>query len=122
MTRPHDTDEDHERGQTATLYVHLHVHEGESDFTKAALSAAITKLLHRSDLIMSALDTLTANVAANTSGIDSAITLLRGLKVALDEAITALPDTTALQALSDSLATDDAKLAAAVVENTPTPP
>lgn len=67
------------------------------------------------------LDNLTAGVAANNSAIESAITLLGNLKAALDAAIASQPtdDGAALQALSDSLGAEDAKLAAAVTANTP---
>jgi len=68
---------------------------------------------------MAALDDLTAQVAANTTVIDSAIVLLEGLKAALDAAGT---DPVKLKALSDSLAAEDSKLAAAVAANTPAAP
>jgi hypothetical protein len=67
------------------------------------------------------LDALTAAVAANTTASESAITLLTGLKTQLDAAIAASTDDDgdALQALSDSLGSESAKLAAAVTANTP---
>lgn len=68
--------------------------------------------------IMSALDDLTAAVANDTTVDQSAITLLEGLKSALDEAI-ANDDPAALQALSDQLGANQAALSAAVTANTP---
>ena len=68
---------------------------------------------------MAVLDDLTANVTNNTSVIASAIALLGNLKALLDAAGT---DPTKLQALSDTLAKDDAALVAAVTANTPAAP
>lgn len=68
---------------------------------------------------MSAIDDLTANVAADTTVDQSAITLLNGLKAALDAAI---GDPVALQALSDQLGSNVAGLSAAVLANTPSEP
>lgn len=65
--------------------------------------------------------TLTADVAADTDAENSAITLLGNLKTALDAAIasSAQDNNAALQALSGSIETNQAALAAAVVQNTP---
>jgi len=63
-------------------------------------------------------DSLKSEVERDTSVKGSAVTLLNGLKQALDAAI-ASNDPAALQALSDSLATSSNDLAAAVVANTP---
>lgn len=65
------------------------------------------------------LDTLTAQVTANNSAIDSAITLINGLAQQLIDAGT---DPVKLQALSDSLVAEDTKLAQAIVANTPQVP
>lgn len=62
------------------------------------------------------LDDLKTKVAKNTEVVDSAITLLQGLKAKLDAAGT---DPVALKALSDELGTKDQQLADAVVANTP---
>lgn len=62
------------------------------------------------------LDALTAQVAANTTIEESAITLIQGLKAKLDAAGT---DPAALKALSDSLGAEDQKLADAITANTP---
>lgn len=67
------------------------------------------------------LDALRAQVARNSDVDASAITLLRGLKTALDAAI-ASGDPAALTALSNSLGASTDALAAAVVENTPAQP
>lgn len=71
--------------------------------------------------IMSALDSLTAAVAKNDEVINSAVTLLQGLKAKLDEAI-ASGDPAKVQALSDSLGADTQQLADAVAANTPPTP
>lgn len=65
------------------------------------------------------LDTLTAQVTANNSAIDSAITLINGLAQQLIDAGT---DPAKLQALADSLVAEDTKLAQAIVANTPQVP
>lgn len=65
------------------------------------------------------LDDLTAQVAANTTVLESAVTLISGLRQQIIDAGT---DPAALQALTDALAVEDAKLAAAVAENPPEAP
>lgn len=65
------------------------------------------------------LDTLTAQVTANNSAIDSAITLINGLA---QQIIDTGGDPVKLQALVDSLTAEDTKLAAAIVANTPQVP
>lgn len=65
---------------------------------------------------MSAIDDLTAQVTKNTDVIESAKTLLVGLKAQLDAAGT---DPVKLKALSDTLAAEDQSLADAVAANTP---
>jgi len=67
------------------------------------------------------LQALQNEVANNNSVTQSAVTLLQGLKAALDAAI-ASGDISQVQALSDQLASQDQALAAAVTANTPTPP
>lgn len=64
------------------------------------------------------LDSLTAQVSANTDVIESAVTLIAGLRQQIIDAGT---DPAKLQALTDSLAAEDAKLAAAVAQNIATP-
>lgn len=67
---------------------------------------------------MAALDDLTAAVAAEDTVVDSAITLLQGLKAALDAAI-ASNNPAALTALSNSIGAKTKALSDAVVANTP---
>lgn len=70
---------------------------------------------------MTGLTDLQAQVAANTTVEQSAVTLIQGLKTQLDAAIAASQngDDSQLEALSTQLATDDAALAAAITANTP---
>jgi hypothetical protein len=96
------------------------IHHADAD--SAALRRIERKLdllLKKENLIMSTLDTLTAEVANNTSVEQSAVTLLGNLKAELDAAGT---DPVALKALSDQLAANDTALAAAIVANTPAAP
>lgn len=81
----------------------------------AAVLHAITQKLNH---IMSALDNLKTQVTALETVEASAVTLLQGLKAALDAAI-ASGDPAAIQAVADQLGTDTATLAAAVAANTP---
>jgi hypothetical protein len=67
------------------------------------------------------LDRLEAEVAENSSAIDSAITLLKGLKDALDAAI-ASGNMSRVSAVADALDAKTAALAQAVVANTPANP
>lgn len=57
------------------------------------------------------LDALTTQIASNTTVIESAITLIAGLRQQIIDAGT---DPAKLQALTDALAAEDTKLAAAV--------
>jgi len=74
------------------------------------------QILRKLEATMAVLDDLTAQVTRNTDVTSSALTLIQGLKAALDAAGT---DPTKLAALSAQLATSDDALAAAVVANTP---
>ena len=76
-------------------------------------------LLIEGKLIMSALDELTAQVAANTTVEQSAVTLIEGLAAKLAEAGT---DPAKLAALQDSLKASSAALSAAILANTPAAP
>jgi len=69
--------------------------------------------------IMSTLDQLTADVAAEDSAVDSAVVLLQGLKAALDAAGT---DPAKLAALSADIQAKTKVLSDAVVANTPAAP
>ena len=68
-----------------------------------------------------ALENITREVHEATEISLSAITLIQGLKTALDEAI-ASGNPAALQALSDELDANATALAAAVLANTPAAP
>lgn len=68
--------------------------------------------------IMAALDDLSREVSEVNTAVDSAITLIEGLKAQLDEAI-ATGDMAEVQALSNSLSESTDRLAAAVTANTP---
>jgi hypothetical protein len=81
----------------------------------AKLSAKIDQLEVK---LMSALSDLQAKVAAEDTVVDSAITLLQGLKTALDAAIAA-GNTDALVALSADIDAKTQALAGAVAANTP---
>lgn len=73
---------------------------------------------------MALLDALKAQVAENSSVIESALALIQGIAGRLDEAL-ADDDPDALQALVDELKAKDEALAAAVAANTvaaPPPP
>lgn len=67
-----------------------------------------------------ALETLQQEVQETKTIVDSAITLIVGLKAALDAAI-ASGDPAALTALSAELDAKQQELAAAISANTPTP-
>lgn len=76
----------------------------------------VHEIYHLKEFIMSALSDLQAAVAAQTTVIDSVVTLLRGLKAALDAAG---QNPAALAALSADIAAKTQVLSDAVVENTP---
>jgi hypothetical protein len=78
----------------------------------------LNQLLQKVTAMSAQMDDLTAKVHANTDLLTSAVTLIQGLKTALDAAI-ASGDPAQLQALSDELGTSDAALAAAIAANTP---
>ncbi len=70
---------------------------------------------------MATLDDVVAAVAAESTVVDSAVTLLTSLKAALDAAI-ASGDPTKIQAVSDSIGAQTKTLADAVAANTPAAP
>lgn len=80
------------------------------------LPAKLDRVLANQEKIMSLLSDVQADVAAEDTVIDSAITLLKGLKDALDAAGT---DPVALAALKTDLEAKTSALAAAVAANTP---
>lgn len=98
--------------------VHLFVHQGESGYTDVI--ALLNQIIARETAMAGELDALRLQVEQNNTVIGSAITLLQGLKAALDAAI-ASGDPAALTALSASLGATDAALAAAITANTPAP-
>ncbi len=83
-----------------------------------SLPRTVARILEKVNTIMAALDDLKAAVAKDTEVDQAAITLLTGLKAALDAAI-ASGDPAQLQALSDQLGTNTAALSAAITANTP---
>ena len=86
---------------------------------------ALAVLLHNQDERLTAmaadLTALQNEVAQNGDVIASAVTLLQGLKAALDEAL-ASGDPAAIQAVVDQLDAQTQSLADAVAANTPTTP
>ena len=103
--------------------LHIYHHFVNDLHQDAQLTQIITnmgKLIQQVTNMASELDTLTAQVAANTTVIQSAITLINGIA---DRITAAGVDPVKLAALATSLKTDDDALAAAVLANTPvTPP
>lgn len=78
-------------------------------------------LIYKTFTMANELDNLETEVQENNDAVQSAITLLNGLKAALDAAI-ASGDMTRVQALSDTLSSQTDALAAAVTANTPSAP
>jgi hypothetical protein len=85
------------------------------------IEAAFDSLLSKEIAMAKSLDALTTEVTNATTVEASAVILLQGLKKSLDAAIAAnaAGDSTQLDALSASLGTSDAALAAAITANTP---
>jgi hypothetical protein len=81
----------------------------------------LATLVHQGKSIMTVLQKLIQEVAETKAVNESAVTLLQGLKVKLDEAI-ASGDPAVLQALVDELDASTNGLAAAVIANTPDAP
>ena len=84
----------------------------------ARIEKALGTILGKIITMANELATLQAAVKKNTDAEESAITLLQGLKAALDAAI-ASGDPAALAALSTTIGAETDKLAAAVTANTP---
>lgn len=76
----------------------------------------LVTIRERIEAMSQELDDLTTQVTNNNTLVGSAITLIQGLKTALDAAGT---DPTKLKALSDSLGAKDQELADAITANTP---
>lgn len=106
-------------------HLELRVAELERAFGwRAALDrieAKLDTIIKKEDRMAGELDKLQADVTAENTVIDSAITLLQGLKAALDAAI-ASGNPAALTALSATIEAKTQALADAVTANTPPPP
>ena len=111
---------ENEEHDSQRIRVDLHIHSAE-DVIMSKLNHLEALLTRSFKAMANELDALTAKVTANGTVIDSAVTLIQGIKAALDAAI-ASGNPAALQALSDSLGTQDARLAAAILANTPALP
>ena len=98
------------------IYIHG-VEDPRIDQVLAKLSAIMVK----EDQMAGELDALKAAVEAENTVIDSAITLLNGLKTALDAAIAA-GNPQALTDLSTEIGAKAQALSDAVVQNTPVAP
>jgi hypothetical protein len=83
-----------------------------------SVSGVLRELLKKVTKMSAQLDDLTAKVTALQSVEASAIALLQGLKVKLDEAI-AGGDLAVIQALSDQIGISTQALSDAVIANTP---
>jgi hypothetical protein len=83
--------------------------------------SALNRIEGKVNTMAGELDALKASVSRNNDVVQSAITLIQGIKAALDAAIAA-GDPAALKALSDSLGSQDDALADAVTANTPAAP
>jgi hypothetical protein len=79
----------------------------------------VEQLIKQVKYMSANLDVLTASVKANTDAVESAIVLINGISARITAAGV---DPVALKALTDELDTEDTKLAAAVVANTPAKP
>lgn len=98
------------------MELHIHIHHHNEDKKLDAVLSKLNTLISKTTIIMTDLSELEAAVAKDTAVDQSAITLLNGLKAALDAAGT---DPVKLKALSDQLGSNSDALAAAVVANTP---
>jgi chromosome segregation ATPase len=90
--------------------IHIHHHGDDKLFTE------IKSINQKLSTMGQELQTLQQEVAENNTVMQSAITLLQGLKQRLDDAAT---DPAALKQLSDELDANTNALAAAVAANTP---
>lgn len=115
------------KGLDVNIHLHLHFPEairikcdpGSSNQVPTwalQLHDKLDLILLEEETIMAALDDLTAQVAANSVAIDSAIVLINGIA---DRIAAAGVDPVALAALVTELRDKDAALATAVQANTP---
>ena len=95
---------------------HVYFHNVPDPATTATLARLEKQIAELGEKIMADLVSITAAVAAETSVVESAVTLLNSLNARL---IAAGTDPVALQALSDQITANTNSLAAAVVANTP---
>jgi len=93
----------------------------EAANTLGRIEHLLKTLLQGQEDLMTAIDDLTAAVAAEDAVIDSAVVLLGGLKKALDDAI-ASGNPAALTALSADIGAKTKALSDAVAINTPAAP
>jgi hypothetical protein len=107
-----------DHGMKIDAQIHVHLHSDADAKVLAKLDEILTAVTTLGATMAGELDGLTTQVQANSDVIDSAITLIRGIKASLDNAIAA-NDPAALQALSNALGAKDTELAQAVAENTP---
>lgn len=84
-----------------------------------AIEATLAIINRKLDKIMATVDTIQADVTAENTVIDSAVTLLQGLS---DQLRAAGTDPAKLDALATSIEGKTAQLAAAIVANTPGAP
>ena len=101
------------------LHVYVHTVPSTPDTRLDQILTAVQALTLKENSIMADLSVLTTDVAANADAVASAVALLEGLSAALAAAGN---DPVALAALADSLSSNTAALAAAVVANTPAAP
>lgn len=99
------------------MIIHVWHHGNEEKLDR--IIDMLGTLVVQGDKMSAQLDALTAQVASNTTVIDSAITLINGLAAAI---VAAGTDPVKLQALTDALTAEDTKLAAAITANTPPSP
>jgi hypothetical protein len=112
------------------IYVHVDGTDSSPDVLHTAQNIAQTlafvtqirdrqeQLIGRGQIIVAALSDISDAVAAESTVVGSAVTLLETLSASLNAAIAA-NDPAALQAVVDSISTQKDALAAAVVANTP---
>jgi hypothetical protein len=105
------------------MSLHLFLESGPDLASRLdALLPAINSLLQKVDQMSQDLSQLKAAVAANTSIIGSAITLIQGFSAKLQDAINAGADPVELQSIVDELNSQDVALSAAILANTPGEP
>lgn len=97
--------------------VHIHlIADSEIRSALARIAMKLDLIASKQENMMADLTDLQAQVASNTTVIESAIVLINGIAARIDAAGV---DPVALKALSDSLKASDDALSAAVAANTP---